>query len=276
MPLTVAGLLSPYTPVWAAEIEWYLLDATGKPLAHDALPIEKYFAALRTRAERKGIAIQSLDLERGPGQLEVAFPMTKDAGMLHHNMKLFQRIIQEEAELKGYMADFSAKPLFSHYGSGLHVHVHLEDDAGHNLFWKEDDILSPELRDALAGLLVTMHEHLSVFLPRAESWVRIEKGFHAPISATWGGNNRTVALRLPDGTASVSGPEALAAHPRGRVRRIEHRVAGADADAGAVIHAIAEGIAYGLKHKPDLPAPIFGDAGNDQYITEENRFKRPG
>ena len=55
---------------------------------------------------------------------------------------------------------------------------------------------------------------------------------YAPLAATWGHDNRTVALRVPSGP-----PEA---------RRIEHRVAGADASPYLVLAAVLAGIHHGL------------------------------
>ena len=53
-----------------------------------------------------------------------------------------------------------------------------------------------------------------VFAPHANSWRRFASQSYAPVSPTWGVNNRSVALRIPAGDIGA--------------RRIEHRVAGGD------------------------------------------------
>ena len=68
---------------------------------------------------------------------------------------------------------------------------------------------------------------------------------HAPIAATWGYENRTVALRIP------SGPEAA--------RRIEHRTAGADANPYLLLTLILGGILHGIESRLTPPDPITGN-----------------
>lgn len=257
-------------PVLAAELEWYLKDSQNRPVTHQQIDVDRFFNKLRENSANAGLVLESLDLERGPGQLEAALPQTRHAAMLARQLNLLKLMVYDTAAIFGLMADFSAKPYPDNYGSGIHFHVHLEDMVGNNLFWKEEDTLSEPLRHSLAGLLAKMQEDMDIFAPSEESRKRFVKGWHAPVSASWGGNNRTVALRLPDGSANIEGVELLALHPRARTRRIEHRVAGADADPEAVINAVVAAIAYGLEKNPDLPAPVFGDAGDEQYLTAEN------
>ena len=62
-----------------------------------------------------------------------------------------------------------------------------------------------------------------------------------PVNSSWGPNNRSVAFRIP-----VSDQDAT---------RIEHRVAGAEANAYLVLSSILSGIMHGLENKilPDKP-----------------------
>ena len=69
---------------------------------------------------------------------------------------------------------------------------------------------------------------------------------YAPTAPTWGHNNRTVALRVPTGAPGA--------------RRIEHRVAGADANPYLVLAAVLAGIHHGLTHELEPDAPITGNA----------------
>ncbi len=106
--------------------------------------------------------------------------------------------------------------------------------------------MSDALKYAIGGLLTALPESMKIFAPNAESYARFAPGGNAPTTISWGANNRTVAVRLPD-----------APHDK---KRIEHRVAGADADPHAVIAAILEGIHDGLTRHLDPGPQTYGDA----------------
>jgi glutamine synthetase len=80
------------------------------------------------------------------------------------------------------------------------------------------------LRSAIAGLATTMREGMLIFAPSFTSFRRFAANAFVPVNMTWGYNNRSVAFRVP------SGP--------GENRRIEHRVAGADANPYLVLAAV--------------------------------------
>lgn len=250
-------------PVVAAELEWYARPAdTDGPASPDPAVITD---ATRDAADLCGLTLESLEPERGPGQWEFSLPPTPQPAALAESLQLLRGALETTFAAQRLVADFRAKPYPDTYGSALHIHLHLEDDTGRNVFWKDGDTLSDPLAHALAGLLATMEASLPVFAPTPESRTRFVPGWHAPVNASWGGNNRTVALRLPDHTGHLSGADTLARTLPSRARRIEHRVAGADADPAAVIDAILQGIHYGLQHRLMPPAPIHGDAAHPQY-----------
>lgn len=72
------------------------------------------------------------------------------------------------------------------------------------------------------------------------------RGTHAPLAPCWGYENRTVSLRVP-----ADSPAAT---------RIEHRVAGADANPYLVMSAILAGILHGIENKLEAPKPLVGNA----------------
>ena len=173
---------------------------------------------------------------------------------------MVKALAHEVAAQRGAVCDFSAKPYASDYGSALHLHVHVENEQGENLFYKRDDALSDALRFAVSGLLAAMPDDMHVFAPQHESKARFVAGFHAPVNTSWGFNNRTTALRIPDGTNHCVGVKQIAALVPTHYRRIEHRVAGADADVDAVIVAVLRGVCAGLLDQQEPPEPIYGDA----------------
>jgi glutamine synthetase len=137
----------------------------------------------------------------------------------------------------------------------------LHDKQGNNLFAKKgDEDETAIMRYAIAGLLSNMLQDFHIFAPNPESYARfsaapLREGVYnnAPINVSWGGNNRTTAIRIPASTA----------YPNNR--HIEHRVSGADANPHKVIAAILEGAKRGLLNKQEPPAKIWGDAAHKQY-----------
>jgi glutamine synthetase len=69
------------------------------------------------------------------------------------------------------------------------------------------------------------------------------------MAAHWGFNNRTVALRIP--------------RANGAATRVEHRIAGADANPYLVLAAILAGASHGIANKID-PGPAA--EGNSETI----------
>ncbi len=102
------------------------------------------------------------------------------------------------------------------------------------------------LRFAVAGLLSAMQESTLIFAPHLNSYRRIRPGQHAPIGVAWGYENRTCAIRIPGGP--------------GEARRIEQRVAGADANPYLVIAAILGAALNGIEAKTLPDPPLTGNA----------------
>ncbi len=97
------------------------------------------------------------------------------------------------------------------------------------------------LKSVTAGLLKTMQETQLIFAPFANSYRRFQPGSFAPDKIDWGFGHRGTAVRIPDS----NGPAA----------RIEHRVAGADANPHLLLAAILGGMLLGLDETLD-PGPV--------------------
>ncbi len=77
---------------------------------------------------------------------------------------------------------------------------------------------------------------------------------NAPSTISWGGNNRTAAIRIP---ASSARPET---------RHLEHRVPCSDADPALAIACIFIGIACGIRYRIPLSLDKeFGDAAAQKF-----------
>jgi glutamine synthetase len=138
-----------------------------------------------------------------------------------------------------------AKPFTARAGSGLHVHVSLNDARGANLFASEEPAGTPMLRHAIGGMRATMPESMAVFAPNANSYRRFVSESYAPIAPIWGINNRSVSLRVP------AGPPVS--------RHVEHRIAGADANLYLAVATVLGAAALGLREQLDPGPPIEGN-----------------
>ena len=139
-----------------------------------------------------------------------------------------------------------AKPYPGQAGNGLHVHISLLDKKGNNIFAAENLLESETLRHAIGGVQETMSASMAFLCPNVNSYRRFGAQFYVPNAPCWGLDNRTVALRVP-----TDSPEAA---------RIEHRVAGADANPYLLLASVLAGIHHGLTNKIEPDAPIEGNS----------------
>lgn len=232
-------------PVTAAEIEFYLHGSEG-------LNLERFWQAVRTGCEQAQIGIFKIEKEKGKEQHEVALMPENDPDKTARDVSTLKTILERRAEAEDLRAEFSAKPATDQPGSGLHIHIHLENADGKNVFYKSDERISDALKFSIGGLLACAREDMPIFAPTAQSRKRFVPGSNTPLTVSWGANNRTVAIRLPD-----SVPDN---------KRIEHRIAGADADPQAVMATVLTAIYKGLNEKIAPMTPqIYGDAALAMY-----------
>ena len=138
-----------------------------------------------------------------------------------------------------------AKPFAESAGSGMHLHVSVNDGDGRNIFASASPEGSEALRHAIGGMQATLGDAFAIFAPNANSYRRFRANSYAPVSPTWGVDNRTVSLRVPAGTPDN--------------RHVEHRVAGADANPYLALAALLAGVHHGLTHRIDPGPPVVGD-----------------
>ncbi|TNE77285.1 MAG: glutamine synthetase [Gammaproteobacteria bacterium] len=260
------------TPVVALELEFYLFDAErdafGRPThsqrAIDGGPavggqtysmeqLEEVAPLMRDIREAclaQQIPVDTLIAEAAPSQYEVNLYHGNDALLAADQGLMLQRLIRGVAKQHGKLATFMAKPFGELAGNGLHVHCSLVDEKGRNVFDNGTEQGSAALSQAVAGCLSTMADAMAIFAPNINACRRFQEGSHAPLAAAWGYENRTTALRIPTGHSQD--------------RRIEHRVAGADANPYLVVAAILAGMLYGLEKQLQAPPPTEGDAYREQ------------
>ncbi|MFD0981086.1 glutamine synthetase family protein [Tropicimonas aquimaris] len=205
---------------------------------HGMLPL---FSEIYAAAEQAGIKAETMISEYAPGQYELTLHYRTDVMQAADDLMRLKRIVRLKARQNGITACFMAKPFADFAGSGMHFHVSLRDGEGRNVFVEPvEGEWSETILHAIGGLRATMGESMLVFAPHANSWRRFASQSYAPVSPTWGFNNRSVALRIPAGNPNA--------------RRIEHRPSGVDANPYLVATTVLAGIRHGLRHRVD-PGP---------------------
>jgi glutamine synthetase len=237
-------------PVVAFELEFYLFDKQlrdGLPqfprdgLTQDAddqpnMHIERLsrFAPVLDEmveaARIQGIDTTVITAELGPGQFEINFGHLDDGLRAADWAALFCRSTRGVALKHGYRASFMAKPYLQHPGSGMHVHVSLYDAAGNNVLAANRQ---QSLRHAVAGCLELLPHCMPIFAPNQNALRRLGGTVNVATKASWGYENRDACLRIPESDS--------------KNLRIEHRLAGADANPYLVLAAILVGLEHGLE-----------------------------
>lgn len=264
--LTALGL----TPVVAVELEFYLVDrertAAGliqppcSPVSgerasqsqlYSMLELDEYadfLEEVQAAAQVQGLPLDTALKECAPGQFEINLIHCDDALAACDHAVQLKRLIKGVALRHGFEATFMAKPYGQEAGNGMHVHISLLDETGRNVFTEpgDDPLGSPALRQAVAGLLALMPASMAICAPNLNAFRRFQAGLYVPLAPTWGFDNRSVALRIPAGARAA--------------RRIEHRVAGADANPYLLLAALLAAIHHGLAEGLEPPPPSVGNA----------------
>jgi len=223
---------------------------------HGMLPL---FSDIYAGAALAGIQAETMISEYAPGQYELTLHYRKNILDAADDLMRLKRIVRAQARAHGVTACFMAKPVEAYAGSGMHLHVSMQDDAGKNVFIEAvEGQWSDAIRHALGGLRATMGESMLVFAPHANSWRRFANQSYAPVSPTWGVNNRSVALRIPAGDKAA--------------RRIEHRPAGVDSNPYLVAATVLAGIRHGLANSID-PGP---ETTGNGYVDGQDAPAIPG
>ncbi len=265
------------TPVVATELEFYLVEddwrETGRPrppqrLTYRGEPngyqlydmsavdaLDGYLQTLRSWAKAQDLPADATTAEFGPGQFEINLLHRPDALAAADDCIYLKRLAEQAARHHGLKSTCMAKPYANHAGSGLHVHASVIDKNGKNVLdAKGGD--PKRLKSVCAGMLNTMRDAQLIFAPFANSYRRFQPGSFAPVDLTWGFGNRGTAIRIPD----KDGPAA----------RVEHRVAGADANPHLLLAAILGGMLLGLDSDLD-PGPVTepGVETNAKRLTHD-------
>ena len=206
--------------------------------------------ALRQAFDTQDLPYEGIIKESAPSQFEINVAHSDDVMLLADQVIRMQRTIRAVSARHGFVASFMPKPIDDEAGNGLHVHCSLLDENGANVFDDGGEEGTDLLRYAVAGCLELLPASMLLFAPSFNAYRRFQPGNHAPTESAWGYDNRTTAIRIPESPTAA--------------RRIEHRVAGADANPYLVLAAVLAGIWHGIENTLSPPKPIEGNAWDQE------------
>jgi glutamine synthetase len=154
-----------------------------------------------------GWANYANDHEDANGQFEQNFEFA-DAMTTADRVIFYRYMVHTLAHEAGMAATFMPKPFAHLTGTGLHVHQSLWSDQGEPLFEGNGDAhglgLAKMAYQFIAGVLAHAEALTALTCPTVNSYKRFGVGAPssgatwAPAYAAYGGNNRTLMLRVPE------------------------------------------------------------------------------
>jgi glutamine synthetase len=265
--------------VVAVELEFYLLDSSTRKTGRPCIPrqltvagepndlqlydmramdrVEVVLSLIHAYAEAMNIPAETTLAEFGPGQFEINLKHQSDPVRAADHAVLFKQIVDRAAHESDLIASFMAKPYTEHGGSGQHVHVSLLNNEGANIFDSRTEKEPTKLLHAVAGCLAHLEKSQLLLAPHGNSYRRLQPDNFAPVRCDWGYDHRGVALRLPE--------------TRGAAARIEHRVAGADANPYLVLTTVLGSILSGIEQseRPAIAALMPGESASADCLTHD-------
>ena len=201
------------------EPEFHLINADGSQISdhrdtqekpcYDQSAIMRRFeviAEICTTMINLGWGPYQNDHEDANGQFEINWNFN-DALTTADQLAFFKFMVKSIAEKHGFRATFMPKPFANLTGNGCHVHISVWDKPGQkNLFHdKKGELgLSSLAYNFLGGLMHHAEALAAITNPTVNSYKRINASTTlsgatwSPNTITFGGNNRTHMVRVPD------------------------------------------------------------------------------
>lgn len=150
--------------------------------------------------EKMGIPVEFSHHESAPSQHEIDLRYS-DALSMADSVMTYKLVVKEIANKHGVFASFMPKPITGVPGNGMHLHLSLFDDEGHNVFFDENDpsgyALSDTAKCFIAGMLEHSKEMALITNQYVNSYKRLAAGMNAPSVIAWARHNRSTIIRIP-------------------------------------------------------------------------------
>ena len=200
------------------EAEFFLLNGDGTALAdgrdsrrkpcYDQLALMRHYPLIRELLhglQELGWGPYQADHEDANGQFEINWTFD-DALVTADRHAFFRFLVAWRAEAHGLTASFRPRPFVELTGNGCHLHHSLWDGNGRNAFHDPHGELglSATARHFLGGVLAHAPALCAFTNPTSASYRRLagastcSGATWSPAWISWGANNRTHLVRVPD------------------------------------------------------------------------------
>lgn len=198
-----------FTPNIGTELEFYYFQDSQDTVVLDTgsyfdLTSLDFASDLRRDTvltlEHMGIPVEYSHHELGNSQHEIDLRAT-DALEMADSVMTYKLVVKEIAMKHGVFASFMPKPMNGQPGSGMHIHVSLFNDEGHNAFFDSQDTqgwgLSEVGKSFIAGVLKHARAMSLITNQYINSYKRLCSDDLAPTHVAWTHSNREAILRVP-------------------------------------------------------------------------------
>lgn len=265
-----------YTATFGAEFEFWVFKETPESLQEKDFrkltPLspgmfgyswlreeqnKDFCRAILEEMEKFDVELEALHTETGPGVYEVAIRYD-DALRAADKAALFKTQMKSLASRHGLAVTFMAKWSHDLPGSSGHLHQSLWTTSGgakQNVFYdaQAEHKLSKTARHYIGGQVELMAELTALYSPTVNAYKRYVPGVWAPLTASWGVENRTAAIRALPGSASST--------------RVEYRQTAADINPYvAIATCLAAGL-WGIENAVEPPPAASGDASTGTTLA---------
>lgn len=183
-------------------------DTQEKPCYDQSALMRRYdvIAEICGHMESLGWGPYQNDHEDANGQFEINWDYTP-ALTTADRLAFFKFMVKEIAQAHGFRATFMPKPFANLTGNGCHAHISLWSKTGkkNHFAAKSDEMgLSQACYHFIGGLMKHAPALAALTNPTVNSYKRINApttssgATWSPNSITYGGNNRTHMIRIPD------------------------------------------------------------------------------
>ncbi len=191
------------------EIEYYYFEGKDNPTPLDSgstFDLTSLDSATDLRRdtvltlESVGIPVQKSQHETGASQHQIDL-RTQDALSMADSIVTYKMAVKEIALKHGVFASFMPKPLNDQPGSSMHLHIHLSNEEGENIFFNENDpdgyYLTDTAKQFMAGVLKYANETCLVTNQYQNSYKRLISPSCLPTKIGWSRDNKETMLRVP-------------------------------------------------------------------------------
>jgi glutamine synthetase len=179
----------------------YLKDsAVGGGSPYHTRPLleqHDYLSELSSAMKRMGGTLEGIHKESSPGLYEAILkysPALRQADAIM-SFRMASRAIGEKYDL---WPSFMPRPISDYEGNSQHYHVSLWDDEGNRFVDESDDRGISELAyQFIAGVLEHARGLTPLCASTVNSYKRLQPGLWAPIDISYGFDNKTCPIRVP-------------------------------------------------------------------------------